>query len=276
MEPVLKLALVLLINNYLDMSTQSTSLIMLQKVLAIFGLFFLAISLSLDRLQAAFVGFGFEHDCAAAPSVCGIPIGMLEFSVYTPTSVPPSSSVPISFAGSAVEPLGSLPICPAIRYGANGIGSMGGYLSIPGPGDVGDCFSKNYFLTSVPMYFTAPSVPGTYSFCAQGGTSNGEYMEINGTQCDTYTVEALPIGTITVSSNIPGASWTITGPATYSDSGSSRTYSNAPTGTYTLSWGAVAGYNAPAATSLTLTAGGTLNFPQGNYTPAASINVQFN
>lgn len=259
------------------MSIQSTSLIFLLKVLAIFGLFFLAILLSPDRLQAASIGFSFDHDCAMAPAVCGLPIGQLDFAVDTPASVTPGSLVPISFSGVAVEALGSVPICPAIRYGANGMGSLSGYLPIPG--DVGNCFTKNAFLTTAPMYFTASAVEGPYSFCAQGGTSNAEYREQNGAQCDTYQVVALPTGTINVTSNNPAASWNISGPSGFlpPGSGTSASYTNQPIGQYTIFWDTISGQNTPGSTTFNLTAGGTLSFPPGNYTPivAPSVNLNF-
>jgi uncharacterized protein (TIGR02145 family) len=53
---------------------------------------------------------------------------------------------------------------------------------------------------------------------------------------------------IKVSSNV-AASWTITGPATITGSGVSQSYESKPAGIYTITWGAVAGYNTPATQS---------------------------
>ena len=77
-------------------------------------------------------------------------------------------------------------------------------------------------------------------------------------------------GTVNVSSNIPGASWTITGPATLSGSGLSDSYTSKPTGTYTITWGTVNGFTPPSS-SQTLTTGGTITFT-GTY-PSVSINI---
>ena len=82
-------------------------------------------------------------------------------------------------------------------------------------------------------------------------------------------------GTITVTSTDSSASWTITGPATLTGTGLSATYTAQPTGAYTITWGAVSGYTAPASQSFTLTPGGTISF-NGTYTAATpTINVHF-
>lgn len=70
-------------------------------------------------------------------------------------------------------------------------------------------------------------------------------------------------GTVNVSSDI-ASSWTITGPATITGSGTSQTNTAKPPGTYTITWGAVAGYPTPPSQSLTLTAGNVITFV-GNY-----------
>ena len=85
-----------------------------------------------------------------------------------------------------------------------------------------------------------------------------------------------PTGTISVSTNLSAATFTITGPATFSGSGTSATFNNAPVGAYTITFGAVAGYIAPAPQTQTLTAGGTLTFT-GTYSLAVgSIDVTTN
>ena len=79
------------------------------------------------------------------------------------------------------------------------------------------------------------------------------------------SVAVAPSGTINVSANITGASWSLTGPATQSGSGVSASYASQPTGLYTITWGAVAGYGTPPSSSQTLTNGGTIAFSE-NYT----------
>ncbi|MGB2580740.1 MAG: hypothetical protein WBC83_03520 [Minisyncoccia bacterium] len=85
----------------------------------------------------------------------------------------------------------------------------------------------------------------------------------------TKIVALPPTGTVSVSSNI-SSSWTITGPATITGSGTSQTSASQSTGTYTITWGAVAGYTTPASQSLTLASGGTITF-NGNYVAALAV-----
>lgn len=74
------------------------------------------------------------------------------------------------------------------------------------------------------------------------------------------------VGTINVTSNIPGASFTLTGPTTLTGS-VPATFTSQPTGMYTITWNNVLEYTKPGTSSQTLTSGGTLSF-SGNYTPS--------
>jgi hypothetical protein len=57
------------------------------------------------------------------------------------------------------------------------------------------------------------------------------------------------------------APWDLTGPGNYSGSGAGdSTLSDMTPGTYTISWGAVSGWTAPAGDAKTLTAEGTVTF----------------
>ena len=222
-------------------------------------------------VNAGTVGFNWEHDFSRN---CCEPVGALEMSLDIPATVSPGDSVQISFSGQAVETLYEVPICPTVRYGSNGPGSMGGYLATDPV-----CFGKNTFGEASPKYFTAPSTPGVYSFCAQGGMSSLAYIVQQGVQCVNYTVLGSTTGTINVSSNIAGASYTITGPATLTGSGVSNSHTSQPTGGYTITWNDVAGYAKPSSDSQTLTSGGTISF-SGNYSlipppPPVTINVSF-
>jgi hypothetical protein len=88
-----------------------------------------------------------------------------------------------------------------------------------------------------------------------GGNSNVIYN-------DTWAWgSASPTGTISVTTNLPAAAFTITGAANYSGSGTSFTQANAPVGTYTIYYGFVIGCatTAPSETK-TLAAGTTLSF----------------
>jgi hypothetical protein len=71
-------------------------------------------------------------------------------------------------------------------------------------------------------------------------------------------------GNITVTTNLPNATFTITGPTTFSGSGTSFTRTNVPVGSYTITYGAVQGYSAPPPQTLTLAAGASIRFT-GNY-----------
>jgi len=76
-----------------------------------------------------------------------------------------------------------------------------------------------------------------------------------------------PVGTINVTTNTPSATFTLTGPASFSSGGISATFTNAPPGNYTITYGAVAGYEAPLQQTQTLMSGGTIVFI-GAYSPA--------
>jgi len=67
-------------------------------------------------------------------------------------------------------------------------------------------------------------------------------------------------GTLQVTTNLPSATFTITGPATYTGSGTSFNQADAPLGTYTITYGSVIGYVQPVQQTETLTAGGTISF----------------
>jgi hypothetical protein len=77
-------------------------------------------------------------------------------------------------------------------------------------------------------------------------------------------------GTITVSTNLADSTFTITGALTYSGSGTAWSTTNAPAGTYTITYGAVIGYNTPPSETKTLTAGGSVTF-SGTYNIQSDI-----
>jgi hypothetical protein len=74
-------------------------------------------------------------------------------------------------------------------------------------------------------------------------------------------------GTISVTTNMSTATFTVTGPGPFSGSGTSATFNNAPIGTYTITFGAVTGYITPSPQTQTLTASGTVQF-SGTYIPS--------
>lgn len=67
-------------------------------------------------------------------------------------------------------------------------------------------------------------------------------------------------GSISVTTNASGATFTIGGPTTYTGSGTSFSVAAAPAGTYTITYAAVAGYSTPPTDARTLTTGGSISF----------------
>lgn len=74
-------------------------------------------------------------------------------------------------------------------------------------------------------------------------------------------------GTINVTTNLPSATFTITGPTTYTGSGTSFNEPNAPAGKYVLHFNSVLGYITPPDQTQILIAGSTLTFDPGVYSP---------
>lgn len=73
-------------------------------------------------------------------------------------------------------------------------------------------------------------------------------------------------GRIQIRINNKNATFTLSGPATYSGSGSSWNQSNLPLGTYTIIYGSVSGYHTPPSETKILSDGGTIYF-FGDYLP---------
>jgi probable HAF family extracellular repeat protein len=67
-------------------------------------------------------------------------------------------------------------------------------------------------------------------------------------------------GTLSVTTNLFAATFDITGPSNYSGSGLSFTVNDAPSGMYTVTYGAVGGYLTPPSETGSLSAGGALAF----------------
>lgn len=79
-------------------------------------------------------------------------------------------------------------------------------------------------------------------------------------------------GNITVSVNVPEATWTIIGPEAYSGTGS-QTIENAPEGTYMITFNDVLGYVTPPVNTQTMEKGGNIIFV-GNYTIVGEVTAQ--
>ena len=87
-----------------------------------------------------------------------------------------------------------------------------------------------------------------------------------GTLPGGFIVVVAPTGTINVTTNLQVATFTIAGPANFSGSGTSTTFTNAPIGDYTINYGNISGYVTPSSSNQTLAAGASLSFI-ANYLP---------
>ena len=113
-------------------------------------------------------------------------------------------------------------------------------------------------------------IPGTtYHFCvvAQNpvGTTNGGDM--------TFTV--VTSGTVVVNPDPDSinAPWTLTGPYSYSQSGTGdQTLNNLPAGDYTIAWGNVSGWTKPGGETKAVTSGETTIF-SGTYSQSGGFYV---
>lgn len=110
-------------------------------------------------------------------------------------------------------------------------------------------------LTTARSHHTATLLPNGAVLLAGGASNNS---------AELYWPEGVPIpvpqgGTITVTTNLQAAKFTITGPTTYFGAGTSATFHNAPPGTYTFTFGSVAGYLTSGQQIRPLASGGTLS-----------------
>lgn len=117
--------------------------------------------------------------------------------------------------------------------------------------------------------------PDTWE-CAQCDSGDWNRWGENSSGCCGSGCPVPNSGTVNVSANIAGASWTITGPVTLSGSGVSQSDPSQPIGSYTIVWGAASGYVTPASQTLTLSDQGTITF-SGTYNVAAAptVNIYF-
>ncbi len=108
---------------------------------------------------------------------------------------------------------------------------------------------------------TTGLAPGTYAgnitFLAPGALGDNNKLI-------TVSLSITASRKLSVTTNRPEAKFTITGPATYTGTGTSWSKEEAPAGDYTITYDAIAGYKKPATQTKTLTADGDLAFA-GNY-----------
>ena len=103
------------------------------------------------------------------------------------------------------------------------------------------------------VYLTAANAINDLGQIAATGSNNQAYLL-------TPMVSGSTSGTISVTTNLAAATFTISGAATFGGSGLSAIFSNAPTGNYTITFGSIPGYVTPPPQTQMLGSGSTLTF----------------
>ncbi len=99
----------------------------------------------------------------------------------------------------------------------------------------------------------------TYNSISGYDTPASETLALGSGGTITFTgAYTASVGTIVVNTNNATATFTLTGPATYSGSGTGWTQNNAPVGTYTITYGTIPGYDTPPSHDHTLLSGDTI------------------
>ena len=121
---------------------------------------------------------------------------------------------------------------------------------------------------SLPTSLVPSAAPITGMVADAANTNYQIHFTIN-----TITSQGSNDGTISVSTNLSAATFTISGPTTYHGSGTSFMQTGAPIGKYTISYGAVGGYTAPASEQQSLTTGGIISFTRTYAVGLPSLTV---
>ena len=115
------------------------------------------------------------------------------------------------------------------------------------------------------VYLTAANAINDLGQIAATGSNNQAYLL-------TPMVSGSTSGTISVTTNLAAATFTISGAATFGGSGLSAIFSNAPTGNYTITFGSIPGYVTPPPQTQMLGSGSTLTFA-GIYRVSSRCNI---
>ena len=123
------------------------------------------------------------------------------------------------------------------------------------------------FVSGLTTSTDFPTTPGAAQIKYGGGARDGFVVKV---------MRSTAQGLITVSTNNPDATFTITDGNGHIFSGAGASFTQmAPPGTYNIQYGAVQGFLTPSFQTQTLTVGGTVNFT-GTYLPAGNITVTTN
>jgi len=238
-------------------------------LLFLFGVFFLGGGI--EKVNANFAPFTLLLQCPVnGPCTQAANIGgsiSIDSSTY--------------FAGQAITVSAELisddapvgPDCPAVTV------SINNSFSNPIPlfdGSGFPCVGVGMLPAGVTgsVVLTAPTTPGNYVL--HWNVNKQSYASPSFFSPIPFTVVAPAVGTVNVSANIPGANWTISGPANFSGSGTTGNFTGRPIGLYTITWGAVSGFTTPMSSSQTLVSnGGPITFT-GTYTAITPPSVQLN
>jgi probable HAF family extracellular repeat protein len=174
--------------------------------------------------------------------------------------------------GSTMRELGAFG--PSYGNGINDRGEVVGYLS-------GSSYSHAFFWDGSTVWDLNTQVVDmsgwTELTSAQAINDRGQITGYGTIGGEVHAFLLTPVssgGTITVTTNLEAASFTITGPINYDGSGQSFTQIGAPAGTYTITYHLVACYSTPVSETAVLTPGETLAFGQGtrgSYSGSASL-----
>jgi Putative Ig domain len=114
-----------------------------------------------------------------------------------------------------------------------------------------------------------PTTGGAFPFTGSVTDSSG--ATARSPACN-ITIAPQALGAIQVTANLPAATFTISGPASYSGGGVSFTQTNAPAGSYNATFGPVTGYSTPPSQTRTLAAGGNVSFT-GIYISLSQLSI---
>jgi Galactose oxidase, central domain/Kelch motif len=115
-------------------------------------------------------------------------------------------------------------------------------------------------------HHTATLLPSGQVLVTGGGTQGVSCCDPPTNSVEIWTGAAPPTGTISVTTNIAAAMFTITGPARYEGSGTSFIQTDVPMGIYTITYSQAGQYITPAPETQTLAPGGTISFTKA-YSP---------